>query len=214
MIVSLAFFGLSGRYGGPKAVLTRFLSIFELFGGMVLAAVMFLIIYYGFRQDQNSGNWKLAMGGAGMALILVGSLICAPSWTSIGMFIMVIALVIGGAMSIGSGGISGSKDNTKDTSTLTPEEKAAVEKAKADKNSKNKGGGLFGGRGKERLPAPAVEFTSDEPAPQQVPQQSQAEQQAIQAQQAQAAQAQEAARVEQQAQAQEETSEEEPRVDT
>lgn len=92
-IVDIAFFGISQRYGGPQALLTRFLNAFELFGGLILAITMFMIIYFGFRPEKGGTKWKLALGGAGMALLLVGSMICNPNWTANGMLILFFALI-------------------------------------------------------------------------------------------------------------------------
>lgn len=104
LISCFALFGLTQRFGGPQALLTRLLNAFELFGGLILAATMFSIIYFGFKGDDKEKPWNIALFGAGVALLLVGSTICKPNWTAYGMLIMAIASIVGLVMMMGNMG--------------------------------------------------------------------------------------------------------------
>ncbi|PLW80058.1 hypothetical protein C0585_04635 [Candidatus Woesearchaeota archaeon] len=95
-ITNLAFFGLTRNNGGPRAALMRILSFSEFLFGILIVVVFFFVVYYAFKNDDSNGstNWGIALIGAGIGLLLVGSLICQPEWNQWGSTLILIGALM------------------------------------------------------------------------------------------------------------------------
>ncbi|MFH1505533.1 MAG: hypothetical protein ABIE94_00915 [archaeon] len=113
-ICCMGFFWYAVAKGGVKEVLTRFLTTFGLFGGIVVGAVVFMVVYFGLGDSDNK-RWNWAMMAAGLGMLLVGSLISWPSIFGLGWALVLIGALFmlfrmgggDGDGSLGGGGSGG-----------------------------------------------------------------------------------------------------------
>ena len=117
-------FAFTQRYGGPAEVLENVLAPFGIFAGLLLALVIFSVVYFGFQSNDGSRSWKLGLGAAAVAMIVAGMVTSSPNIMSIGwtfgLIVGIIALI--GAFAKGAGGSSGSGGTSETPGTPgTPE---------------------------------------------------------------------------------------------
>ena len=98
-ISSLGLFWYAAANGGIKEILTQYLTVFGIFGGIVIGAVVFMIIYFGLGHGDNK-SWKWAMMATGIAFLFIGSIIAWPSAFGLGWALLLIGLIF---MLIGEG---------------------------------------------------------------------------------------------------------------
>jgi|GEM_PF-4906591 uncharacterized membrane protein YgcG len=99
MICTFGLFWYAARSGGIRGILSRYFSIFGLFGAIMIGLVVYLIIYFGLGHDSSS-RWKWGLIGAGIALLFGGALTNNDGMTSLGVLLLLIGLI---AMLFGNG---------------------------------------------------------------------------------------------------------------
>lgn len=98
-IVALAFSGLSvlaifwfqRGYKSQTQVLLDTLSPFGVLAGLVTAAVVYMIIFFGFRNEAGGKAWELSLAAAGLAMVAMGAWLTYPNIWWIGWAILLIA---------------------------------------------------------------------------------------------------------------------------
>ncbi|HLC66574.1 MAG TPA: hypothetical protein VJK52_02950, partial [Candidatus Nanoarchaeia archaeon] len=94
-IALLATVGIFYGYGGKApAALFNILAPFGVFGGLVLALVIFLLIFMGFRESGTGSAFPIALTTAALAMILAGALLSEPNISAIGWIIAGIAVIV------------------------------------------------------------------------------------------------------------------------
>lgn len=76
-----------------EGVLTRVLNPFGIIGPLALGIIIFAIVYYSFKDESGGKDWRLAVGCAGLAMIVVGMSLKDPGWTAWGWLFLLVALV-------------------------------------------------------------------------------------------------------------------------
>ena len=71
LLSNFAIFYWAAKYKSMVMILNQVLTPFGVFGGFMIAAVMFMIIYMGFKDDNKEKAWKAALVAAGLTMILV-----------------------------------------------------------------------------------------------------------------------------------------------
>jgi len=103
-LCTLGIFFFTERYGGPEEILENVLAPFGIFGGLILALVVFSTVYFGFQSNDGSKSWKIGLGAAAVAMIVAGMVTSSPNIMSIGWtmgLIVAIFALIGGLRSGG-----------------------------------------------------------------------------------------------------------------
>ena len=130
--VALSFLSNLGIFyftkGQPvRQTLEDTLGPFSIFAGAALGILTFAIIYFGFRGEDGSRNWRLAMASAGLAMIAAGAWTSNPNLTAWGWvlaFIFSLLYVIrefwgGGGEGEGGGG-GGGREPREPEPPITP----------------------------------------------------------------------------------------------
>jgi len=122
LLSSMGIFGLIFLGGGAanvKEVLTNILGPFSTLAGILLAFLIFGMIWFGFKDSDKDSGWNRALWCSGLVMIFIGSLLSRPALFSLGWLITLIFLMIflfkGGPMdsSGGSGGSGSGGDSDK-----------------------------------------------------------------------------------------------------
>ncbi|OVE75091.1 hypothetical protein BVX95_00165 [archaeon D22] len=94
LITVIGFFGMSAKYGGPKAIMTRFLTLGVTFGSIMILIWMYTTIkaYIGTNAD-NSTNWGAVVLGLGIGLLIIGNLICISWMVKYGVPMIIIGII-------------------------------------------------------------------------------------------------------------------------
>lgn len=93
LITTLSLFYFGNR--SITKLLQNLLDPFGIFGGLLIACVVFMIVYFGFRTaDPNDNSWKIAMCLAGLGMVLAGKIASKPNISTWGWFIALIGLLI------------------------------------------------------------------------------------------------------------------------
>lgn len=79
--VSMALLSLLAIFVGsdPRTVVIRILSPFGAFGGLLIAIVMFLVVYKGFENESGEKSWKFGLAAAGFGMVTAGMLMSYPN---------------------------------------------------------------------------------------------------------------------------------------
>lgn len=101
--------------GSPEEFVQRMLAVMGPFGAIVLGIVMFLMVYFAFRDNQHFPSGAIALIAAGLALIVAGSMTGSDSTTSWGFLMLVAGLIWLFIALLGRGGPEGNKDSNKKT---------------------------------------------------------------------------------------------------
>jgi hypothetical protein len=115
MLSSLGIFGLIFIGGGAANVqdlLTRTLGPFATLAGILVAFVVFGIIYFGLKDADVGSKWKRALWGAGLALLFIGFLLNRNSLFGLGwliVFILLFMFLFGGSTGDSGNGKNGKK---------------------------------------------------------------------------------------------------------
>ncbi|MBW2999396.1 hypothetical protein KY339_01885, partial [Candidatus Woesearchaeota archaeon] len=83
-----------GRQYGMTVMLSRILEPFGIFGGLMLGLVVFMIVYFGMRQDFPNRAWQIGLAAAGMGMVFFGFLLNRDDVTGIGWLLALIAAII------------------------------------------------------------------------------------------------------------------------
>jgi hypothetical protein len=75
-------------------MLSRILEPFGIFGGLMLGLVVFMITYFGLRQDFPNRAWQIGLAAAGMGMVFFGFLLNRDDVTGIGWLLALIAAII------------------------------------------------------------------------------------------------------------------------
>lgn len=90
------FFFTRGK--GIEAILEDVLAPFGIFAGFGIAMLVFGIVYFGFRGEDGSRSWKIALAAAGLGMIVAGMITTAPNimwWGWLLAFIAGVGALIG-----------------------------------------------------------------------------------------------------------------------
>jgi len=116
IMASLGIFGviiLNGGSQGVRGALNSWLGPFATLAGIVMALLFFGLIYFGFKDADESDRWKRALWGAGLCMVFIGMLLAKPFLHSLGWLIVFILLMMFLFKGKGDGGGKG-KDKDKD----------------------------------------------------------------------------------------------------
>ena len=91
-ISSLSTIGLFflGRYGGFREMVHSVLTVAQVWGMVVFGIMVFLLVYYGFRQEDEKPHTCIALMALGLALILPAYIMQWNGWYSFGLLLLVI----------------------------------------------------------------------------------------------------------------------------
>jgi len=92
-LATTGIFAFTETQGGVHSVLESLLSPFGIYGGIAIAFVTFAAIYFGLRDAEDSNRWRLALAGAGLAMVGAGMILTKPNIMWIGWMIVFIALL-------------------------------------------------------------------------------------------------------------------------
>lgn len=97
LAIAFSFLSTIGLYmyanWSPQTFTERILTPMGPFGAVILSVVMFLLIYYTFRDSDNLPNAPMALMGAGFALVVSGTLLGQDSLVNIGFLLFIIGLI-------------------------------------------------------------------------------------------------------------------------
>ena len=82
-----------GRQYGMTVMLSRILEPFGIFGGLMLGLIVFMIAYFGLRQDFPDRAWQIGLAAAGMGMVFFGFLLNRDDVTGIGWLLALIAAI-------------------------------------------------------------------------------------------------------------------------
>lgn len=92
MISDLGIFTLILKKGGPKATLVPIFDSIGSFGVLALGVILFLIMYYGFRNENDKKPcWAILL--TGLTMMFIGSLVQNNDLTGLGSVLFVIGVI-------------------------------------------------------------------------------------------------------------------------
>lgn len=96
LLSSLGIFGLMYMQGlgSVREVLHHTLGTFSTFAGIIMALLVFGIVYFGFGSLSDEDRWKKAMWATGLALLAIGALMARPALHALGWLIVFIMLLV------------------------------------------------------------------------------------------------------------------------
>ena len=122
LLCSLGIFGLLYLNGGVdnvRDIVDNVLGPYSTLAGIVIALLIFSLVYFGFKDMSDSDRWKRGMWATGLSLVAVGGLMAKPFLHMLGWVIVFIMLLVtmfrGGPVgdSGGNGGSGSGKDKNK-----------------------------------------------------------------------------------------------------
>ncbi|MBT3406920.1 hypothetical protein HN419_07230 [Candidatus Woesearchaeota archaeon] len=93
LLSNFAIFYWAAKYKSMVMILNQVLTPFGVFGGFMIAAVMFMIIYMGFKDDNKEKAWKAALVAAGLTMMAFAFWFSYPNVMAYGFLIMAVGLV-------------------------------------------------------------------------------------------------------------------------
>jgi hypothetical protein len=117
ILAALGIFGvlyLTNGVTSVREIIDSMLGVYATLAGMVVAFVMFGIIYFGFGSLDQDERWKRAILGTGAALVAIGTLLARPGLYSLGwLLVFIMLLILLGKKWSGDGGSGGGKSGEK-----------------------------------------------------------------------------------------------------
>lgn len=91
-------------------LLVDLLSPFGVLAGIVVALVVFLLVWQGFREEAGGRAWEVALVAAGLAMIVMGMILAYSTIWWLGWLAVLIGLLLGGLSLWGSRAAEGAGD--------------------------------------------------------------------------------------------------------
>ena len=92
-LATVGIFAFAEGQGGVRGMMETLLMPFGIYGGLGLALVTFMIVFFGLKDQEDSRSWKIAMASAGLALVGFGTWVSRPNIMWLGWLIAFLALL-------------------------------------------------------------------------------------------------------------------------